>query len=710
MANGIGQLKAQIDEQSPAVDHLLQAFQAQQRLEPQRELLASAIRAMNDSLPQYTRLDQLALELQQKQARLTDLETARAQLLTGKIAMTERQVRLTAELAGLEDADLLLGDVHNRIAQTDQSLAMLQRLRGSLAEIRQGYAAYGHQVDEHREAMKRQQMANDRFQQQYTLFLDQQAGILAESLADGQPCPVCGATEHPNKAVRTLTAPTQEQLDNLKSVLDQATSQAQSASERAGQLKSQLVTEMKNIRQQAAEALAIDPVPEKVGEIEIVFETTEAALAGQRGQLDAERKRLAEQSKRRRQAMAEQAALEKQRLENDGHLDQDAAELGQLSAGISAAGREQETLRRSLTQPTLAEAQRELTETKRQFQTLKTALDDAQKAYDAARDELKRRQTLLQASELRLPEAESRLAAAGQAFTVALAGHGFADEADYRKSLIPETILVEQRQRLADHVAQCRSNADLVVRLERATQDRAVIDIKQLNDERQAVETEKSDTDAREREVFARLDRNRQAEADLAVTEADRLLMEGRFLLISGLARTANGELSGKQKLAFEQYVQTAYFEQILVEANKRLALMTGSRYTLMRQVEADNLRSQTGLDLEVLDQYTGRRRPVRSLSGGESFKASLALALGLSDVVQRYAGGIEIDTLFIDEGFGALDSESLEQAIGILTTLTEGHRLVGIISHVAELKERIDHKVIVRTGLSGSRIQITRS
>jgi DNA repair protein SbcC/Rad50 len=167
--------------------------------------------------------------------------------------------------------------------------------------------------------------------------------------------------------------------------------------------------------------------------------------------------------------------------------------------------------------------------------------------------------------------------------------------------------------------------------------------------------------------------------------------IEKEYLCMKNLSETANGELSGKQKLAFEQYVQATYFNQIIAEANKRFSYMTSKRFELVRKEEMSNLRSQTGLELDVIDHYTGKTRSVKTLSGGESFKASLAMALGLSDVIQRYAGGIQLDTMFVDEGFGALDSDSLNYAIEILHTLTGGNRLVGIISHVSELKEHIE-------------------
>lgn len=182
-----------------------------------------------------------------------------------------------------------------------------------------------------------------------------------------------------------------------------------------------------------------------------------------------------------------------------------------------------------------------------------------------------------------------------------------------------------------------------------------------------------------------------------------------RYEMLAILSDTANGERKGQQKLAFEQYIQIVFFGQIIQEANKRFTTMTDGRYLLKRREEADNLRSQSGLELNVLDHYTGRIRSVQSLSGGESFKASLSLALGLADVVQQYAGGIQLDTVFIDEGFGSLDQESLNQAISILDELAGSRRLAGIISHVDELKERIDKKIIVKRGTEGSSLTLVQ-
>ena len=167
------------------------------------------------------------------------------------------------------------------------------------------------------------------------------------------------------------------------------------------------------------------------------------------------------------------------------------------------------------------------------------------------------------------------------------------------------------------------------------------------------------------------------------------------------LAATAGGTLTSKQKIKLEAYIQMDYLDRILRHANLRLMQMTDAQYELER-IGAENQRSQSGLDLGVIDHYNGTRRSVKTLSGGESFKASLALALGLSDEVQSAAGGIRLDTLFLDEGFGSLDEESLEQAIRVLAGLTESDRLVGIISHVGALKDRIDRQVVVHKNRTG--------
>ena len=205
------------------------------------------------------------------------------------------------------------------------------------------------------------------------------------------------------------------------------------------------------------------------------------------------------------------------------------------------------------------------------------------------------------------------------------------------------------------------------------------------------------------RTLIVRLGRNRQAQEQIARSRASLQHEDKRLMWLADLARTANGRLEGREKIMLESYVQMAFLERILRHANRRMKAMSRGQYELVRATSADNKRSQSGLELNVRDYVNGTERSVASLSGGEAFLASLSLALGMSDEIQVQEGGIELDVLFVDEGFGSLDEELLRIAIGTLQTLSENRRLVGIISHVTELRERIDRKILVTKAEDGS-------
>ena len=176
--------------------------------------------------------------------------------------------------------------------------------------------------------------------------------------------------------------------------------------------------------------------------------------------------------------------------------------------------------------------------------------------------------------------------------------------------------------------------------------------------------------------------------------------------MLDDLYRAMSGQLSQKVKITFETYVQQYYFKQVVAAANKRLTQMTDGMFVLRLKEEAKDRRSQSGLDLDVLDRATGQWR-VSTLSGGESFLASLSLALGLSDVVQSESGGVRLEAMFIDEGFGTLDENALRNAMALLSSLADGDRMIGVISHMPELRERIDKKIVVHKKLTGSEIEL---
>ena len=212
----------------------------------------------------------------------------------------------------------------------------------------------------------------------------------------------------------------------------------------------------------------------------------------------------------------------------------------------------------------------------------------------------------------------------------------------------------------------------------------------------------KTADDAVAKVLHSRIESNTQVLANIRAKVGDLDALEKRYTWLKALSNTANGNISGKEKVMLETYIQMTYFDRIIARANTRFMIMSGGQYELKRRKEAENNRSQSGLDLDVIDHYNGTERSVKTLSGGESFKASLSLALGLSDEIQASAGGVKLDTMFVDEGFGSLDEESLDQAMKALLSLADGNRLVGIISHVADLKNRIDKQIVVIKEKSG--------
>ena len=233
------------------------------------------------------------------------------------------------------------------------------------------------------------------------------------------------------------------------------------------------------------------------------------------------------------------------------------------------------------------------------------------------------------------------------------------------------------------------------------------VDLEQMGARKQALTREQAALEQGSGALRTQLALNRGTREKLAGHLAELEEQSGRLTWLKALSDTANGALTGQERFQLETYIQTTYLDRVLHRANLRLRVMSGGQYDLLRRAEG-GLKGQVGLDLDVVDHWNGTIRRVETLSGGESFLASLALALGLADEIQSSAGGVQLDTMFVDEGFGSLDDEALQKAMQALSQLGEGRRLVGIISHVAGLKERIDRQIIVKKSRSGgSRAEI---
>ena len=610
----------------------------------QLDALTAQVTQAQSALAAYDALD--ALCRQQTEAR-DAARLAAAQAHKRRTQLDSLNAALTAaetELAALADADTRLLALQNRSAQLTQRGEALTKLEQRLADCqRQAKAAHKAQ-ENYRAAAAAQDEARARRDALERAFLDAQAGLLAESLVEGAPCPVCGSTHHPARALLPHTAPTQAQVEASRQAAAEADRQAQTASA-AAQSALAAANEAKTSLRRDAETLLPERFTTPEGTVPLTFalmtnvlaeenaalQTAQTDCKAQCRQTDADCRRKAQleadrQAKTRQRPALEQAAAEADRSAAAQNASADALE-GQIAERRAA-----------LPYPRRADAQAALDKLEADRRALRTGMDTAQR---------------------KLKQAEQAVAAAEAAVEALTA-----------------------QQTAAQKELPSRSAEELTAQQTALTAAR---------------ETLRS----REKQLSAQLLPNRKTAAQYRAAAEARQALESRWQWVSALAATAGGTLTSKQKIRLEAYIQMNYLDRILRYANTRLMQMTAGQYELER-IGAENQRSQSGLDLGVIDHYNGTRRSVKTLSGGESFKASLALALGLSDEVQSSAGGIRLDTLFLDEGFGSLDEESLELAIRVLSGLTEGDRLVGIISHVGALKDRIDRQVVVHKARTG--------
>ncbi|MEG2986161.1 MAG: SbcC/MukB-like Walker B domain-containing protein, partial [Lachnospiraceae bacterium] len=288
----------------------------------------------------------------------------------------------------------------------------------------------------------------------------------------------------------------------------------------------------------------------------------------------------------------------------------------------------------------------------------------------------------------------------------AMMDYGFSQE-DYQEKKAWMQQVPKWMQQIEEYQTQVREYNAVITALEEQLQGKKPVELEMEKAQLNLVLQEQADAREVHLQVFGRNQKNQEActhlQKQLKVTGE----LQKQYELMSNLSRTANGMQSKSVKMDFETYVQRKYFKQIIHAANKRLSKMTSNEFILQcREVENLGSQGQVGLDLDVYHLVNDAVRDVKTLSGGESFMASLSMALGLSDMIQNTAGAIHLDTMFIDEGFGALDDEAREQAIQVLKELADQKRLVGIISHVNELKEQIDQKLVVTKNEKGSHVQ----
>lgn len=502
--------------------------------------------------------------------------------------------------------------------------------------------------------------AGDAYDRAYHSYIREQAGVLARDLQPGVPCPVCGSVDHPTPATLSEGAPDRQTVDSLKDA-HAATQQAyQAAAVESGNRHAALT--------QSSEALA-----------------SRIRAAGSRGLL---------MPVDRMNMIKDPSALASDMQQNGSngwiaifrqHHQLLASQRGNLQ-------RETETLRKQVEEK----------------KKLDAVLPSEEKQEKQESEELQAKSNVLTKLKVdgqhiseQIEQLKCRLT-----FDSGAVARQEAAKRRAQKTKLDEALanVTNEYQKMKEQEAEVRSRIEQLENEQRELKGESLNEWKER--EQKATKALKIFRDQSE-QMSIRLQNNERASAEIKKRSKQLISAEHELVNIQNLSDTVNGNLTGKEKIKLETYVQMHYFERILQKANRRLLIMTENQYELRRRKHADNAGRQSGLDLDVLDHFNGSVRSVNTLSGGEKFMASLSLALGLSDEIQSSSGGIRLESMFVDEGFGSLDEESLQQAMKALQSLAESDRIVGIISHVQQLADQIDRKIVVKKTQAGSTAEI---
>lgn len=536
---------------------------------------------------------------------------------------------------------------------------------------------------------------------------ESRAGILASRLEVGKPCPVCGSTEHPEPAPLPKEAVTEEELKVLKEERANAEVVKNIASEKAVKANTEFVTAQKNLRTEIVLQLEIVEdettleMEELVHKLEEHLKLTKQQKEDTKSELDKLMKEREELQELQEKVQKDSEVLEKLQSELETvkeRLNNTETVYAELSGQLKGI--------KNLKYANLKEANAVRTKLEQEAEAILQDIKKQQDNVSRAKELVSGNTATFENWKLQVESLRNSASKKQSEYEEYRAIQGFADENDFKAYVASKDKIQELELRVKHyHEAVTANEANLKLA------EKDVSDKKRMDEEKAKEEAETSK--AAESEAQSKLDalKHRKAynENILQNIKKQQKQTEKKLKEVGMLSNLTNlllGKTAGKNKTSFETYVQMSGFDGIISAANKRLWPISGGQYQLYRHEDLE-AKGNIALNLDILDNYTGKKRPVSTLSGGESFMASLSLALGLSDRVTANAGGIKIDTLFIDEGFGTLDEKSLNDAIGMLQELSTGNKLVGIISHRQELKEEIPKKVIIKKSNRGSKIEI---
>lgn len=691
-----------IEENNPQKQARQKELEKLQAEEPQREALITEIQNIENSLPEYEKLANTELELKK-------IEKERKILYSEYLSLNDTLIMQKTRVAEIQNELGVLKGIETKKMELEQKQAGLLKEKDDLTDLKKNAKTCQKIEKEYKSKQKdckKKELKYSIFKQKFDdlerLFYCEQAGILAETLSKNKPCPVCGSLKHPDKAKKSSEAPSQENLNKEKKAQEELRSIWQESSEDCKSLKTKYDTKLDQLNMDSKKLkfekyLSVDEL------LELIFdrEKNQKKVIEKVDQdfINAEAEYV-------RKVSLEKAIndLQNKNVLDEEEINKKKETLSEIAVSVSSLRTQIMALKDKLKFENKKSAENMIKQKQDELDKMKSALVEAQTVLQIVSDQIKKATTLKNADSDQLKKTSKEQDEAKQLLALQLKQCGFENLKAYEGAYLTEEKIHEIEAVLKKYNLEITETTAKIQQLEKQINGREKIDIKALEDDKKKLIVKQKEVQREQENIEHIIKNNEGILKELEVKADKREEVERTYSEIKILSDTANGELSGKQKLAFEQYVQGVYFDMILAEANKRFGTMSDGRYSLVRK-DGGNKQSKSGLDIDVQDKWTSKTRSVKSLSGGESFKASLSLALGLSDIVQNFSGGVQLNTMFIDEGFGSLDSESLEKAMDILAGLTEGDRLVGIISHLDELKEKIDKKIIISRDPQGSSI-----
>ena len=708
------------------------AAQAENALLDQKKL---ELRQLQDQIPLYSRRNALQSDLETASAALRQLDE-KALLLQTRLQDHDILARK------LKDYITRSADVPLQKKEADVRLQTLEKQRESLLDLcRRTRQAEKQRVSWER-SKKQYVSVRRQYDSQYAELSEAErrlemnrAGLLAQELKDGAPCPVCGSTVHPHPASPflpdasdsrvTVTDETVRSLraksDLLRQKKDEAATEAASLKAAAGtasaQLRDDLVRNLSAIQAEIGlqeteippeedirddERLPLSRLETLLTQLQAALDSSAAAVRQQAETLSLQLANLQLAQKRQEKAEEEKRQLDTQK--ETLRADRESVVQRQTACKAALSGLP------VLPFPTLKEAEAAVTAAREVCELLSRQIEEAGQKKEAAARALAASLASSKAAEAQRDKDRHSALDAAEKFDQKLKETGLLSEEALLENLCSEEALKEEEQALS---AFDRQQAAATARLKAAqTAAKGLVrsDLGQLRTSQAELSTRLAALRDKKARTEGRIENNEAARNSICAEYSRLQQQEHSYEMLDKLYRLVSGQTQNV-KITFEQYIQETGFDEITRAANIRLDMITDGRYRFFRREEIDaGKKSKNALALDILDNYTGKKRPVSTLSGGESFKASLSLALGLSDSISSRAGGITIDSLFIDEGFGSLDKrQSLSDAVNMLVSLSTHHKLIGIISHCDELKEQIRRQIVVTRGRDGSHVQVVR-